>query len=74
MADTNPGDLQGDKLKAYWVSGEGAAKIRWNSPHDYDRCVIQLSKHIPVEFAHRLCNVYHRAATGAAPGQEDRKR
>lgn len=30
-----------------WVSGPGAAKIKWNTPGDLDRCVLYLSKSFP---------------------------
>jgi hypothetical protein len=54
------------RLKEYWVHGKGALKIRWDTPGDYMRCVHELEKY--VTDAHGLCNVYHQAATGAAPG------
>jgi hypothetical protein len=57
-----------DKLRAYWVHGAGAAQIRWGEPHDFDRCVRHLGKY--VTDPQGLCNVYHRAALGVAPGQE----
>jgi hypothetical protein len=63
--DTNKGAHQ---LLDYWVRGPGAAKIMWGVPHDFDRCVIELSKY--VADAKGLCNVYHQHALGVAPGQE----
>jgi HK97 family phage prohead protease len=43
-AATNPkGTAQ---LHEYWVHGEGAAKIKWGSPGDFDRCVMHLGKFI----------------------------
>jgi hypothetical protein len=57
------------RLREYWVHGEGAAKIQWGVPHDYDRCVDELSKYVG-DRAHGLCNIYHREALGVAPGQE----
>jgi hypothetical protein len=56
------------KLKEYWVHGAGAAKIRWGVPRDFYRCVAHLGKY--VANPQGLCNVYHRAALGVAPGQE----
>lgn len=56
------------KLRQYWTRGKGALKIRWGTPHDYDRCVKHLSKYVGAR-SKGLCNVYHRAATGSAPGQ-----
>lgn len=61
----NPGAR---RLRKYWTRGKGAAKIRWGVSGDYNRCVTQLSKYVGVR-AKGLCNVYHRSATGSAPGQ-----
>lgn len=57
------------RLRRYWVHGPGAAKIRWGEPNDFYRCVAELGKY--VSDPKGLCNVYHRAALGVAPGQED---
>jgi 2'-5' RNA ligase len=57
-----------DKLRAYWVHGEGAAKIRWGEKNDFYRCVKQLRKYVTDPKG--LCNTYHREALGVAPGQE----
>ena len=67
MADTNPGDGAARQLKAYWTRGKGAAKIRWGTPHDFDRCVTHLGKY--VSDPEGLCNIYHQAAVGAPPGK-----
>jgi hypothetical protein len=56
------------KLKAYWVHGEGSAKINWGRKGDFLRCVRHLGKY--VDDAKGLCNTYHVAALGVAPGQE----
>lgn len=61
----NPGAR---RLRHYWTRGKGAAKIRWGVKGDYNRCVTQLSKYVGVR-AKGLCNVYHRSATGSAPGK-----
>lgn len=69
MPDLHPGgDHQARKLKEYWVRGEGAARIRWGEPHDFDRCVLQLGKY--VSDPKGLCADYHHAALGVWPGQE----
>lgn len=60
----NPGAT---KLRKYWCFGPGAAKIRWGTPNDWYRCVAHLKKY--VTDAEGLCNVYHRVAVGAPPGQ-----
>lgn len=56
------------RLKEYWVHGEGAAKIRWGEPGDFNRCVSHLGKYVVDPKG--LCNTYHEAALGVAPGQE----
>ena len=66
MADSNPSDT-GAKLKAYWVSGPGAVKIKWRTPGDFDRCVRHLRKY--VRDPEGYCNVLHQLAVGAPPGK-----
>ena len=63
MADTHPGDTE--RLHEYWVHGEGAAKIRWGQPGDFDRCVMHLSKYIRDPKGY--CNLAHHAALGIYP-------
>lgn len=55
------------KLRAYWVHGEGAAKIVWDTDGDFTRCVAELGKH--VTDPEGLCAEYHKAATGKWPGK-----
>lgn len=55
------------KLRAYWVRGEGAAKIGWNTDGDFGRCVTHLGKY--VTDPEGLCAEYHKAATGKWPGK-----
>jgi phage head maturation protease len=47
------------------VHGEGAAKIGWGSPGDYDRCVRHLGKYIAD--AHGYCAKAHHDALGIWP-------
>jgi phage head maturation protease len=58
-----------ERLHQYWVHGEGAAKIRWGTPGDFDRCTQQLEEHahFTPEQAHGYCNLAHHAATGMYP-------
>lgn len=56
------------KLRKYWVRGEGAAKINWGHPGDFDTCVAHLGKY--VEDPKGLCAEYHKAATGEWPGKK----
>jgi HK97 family phage prohead protease len=56
-----------ERLHEYWVHGEGAAKIRWGEPNDFDRCVRHLGKYI--RDPEGYCNLAHHAATGMWPAQ-----
>jgi hypothetical protein len=55
------------QLQRYWLAGKGAAKIRWNMPGDFLRCVRQLTKYFPKD-PKGLCNILHTKATGGPPG------
>lgn len=65
----HPGSAE--RLHEYWVHGEGAARIRWGTPGDFDRCTRQLEEHahFTPEQAHGYCNLAHHAATGMYPSQ-----
>lgn len=67
MVDTNPARGMPLALQRYWLVGKGAAKIRWNVPGDFLRCVRHLVKHFP-EDPKGLCNILHQKATGGPPG------
>lgn len=67
-ADRNRGNAE--KLRHYWVRGEGAAKIQWNTPGDWYRCVSHLSKYLGVR-AKGYCTLRHREATGHWPGDKE---
>lgn len=57
------------RLKRYWAHGEGAAKIGWGTPGDYDRCLTHLGKYVHGSHElHGLCANLHHEATGAWPG------
>jgi len=60
---TNPGGTE--KLHEYWVHGPGAAKIRWGSPGDFDRCVLHLGKFIADPKGY--CAKAHHDALGIWP-------
>jgi peptidoglycan hydrolase-like protein with peptidoglycan-binding domain len=69
--DTDPDpspDAGAAQLREYWTKGKGAAKIRWGTEGDFDRCVTSLREYVG-SGAEGLCNVYHQSAVGAAPGQ-----
>lgn len=57
-------------LMEYWAHGEGAAKIGWGTPGDFDRCVVQLSKHVGPGIVKGLCANLHHRALGVWPGRE----
>jgi len=65
-AQRHPGSTE--RLMAYWAEGEGAAKIQWGTPGDFDRCVVQLSEHVSPAIVKGLCSNLHVRATGARPG------
>lgn len=72
MADDHatPGVLP-HQLKEWWEHGEGAAKIRWGQPGDFDRCVRLAVEHAEMspDKAKGFCNERHHAATGMYPAQ-----
>lgn len=73
MADVNPaGEAHPatQRLMEYWAHGEGAAKIRWGQPGDFNRCVRQLSKYVGPHMVKGLCSNLHVRALGVRPGQE----
>lgn len=58
------------QLIAYWTKGEGAAKIGWGTPGDFDRCVRNLDDYTGKMAANGTCANLHKIATGVWPGQE----
>lgn len=56
-----------ERLHEYWVHGEGAAKIRWGEPGDFNRCVQHLGKYI--KDPQGYCYLAHKAALGITPQQ-----
>lgn len=72
MTDNELVDAPGEgerKLRRYWTQGEGAVKIRWGQPGDFDRCVSHLRKYFPKD-PEGLCANLHHEALGKWPGQE----
>lgn len=55
-------------LRRYWTKGAGAAKIRWGTDGSFNRCVLQLGKH--VKRPQGLCAEYHKEATGEWPAEK----
>jgi hypothetical protein len=67
VVDPNPGRGMPAQLQRYWLVGKGAAKIRWNTPGDFLRCVRALATKFPKN-PKGLCNILHTKATGGPPG------
>ena len=64
------------QLLQYWTAGPGAAKIRWGTPGDFDRCRHLVNEAVvkggEAPLSDRvisgLCATLHKIATGASPG------
>lgn len=68
MADLRPGDGKAERLRQYWLRGPGAAKISWNTPGDWSRCVANLTPYMG-ERARGYCSLLHKRATGKYPNE-----
>lgn len=63
-------------LIRYWTVGAGAAKIAWNVPGDYERCIHSIQAEITKDgksplsdhVIHGLCATLHKMTTGGSPG------
>ena len=69
-ADRNKGNAE--ELRQYWLTGKGAAKIRWGTGGDWTRCVRQLSKYMGPR-AKGYCALRHKEATGLWTGDKEHK-
>lgn len=59
-----------ENLAEYWTTGEGAAKIRWGTSGDFNRCREQLAQYVtPGQLSGMCANLHHRAL-GVWPGRE----
>lgn len=65
--DRNRGNAE--QLRRWYVSGGGAARIRWGEDGDFMRCVRLAGKHMTPERAKGYCALRHRDATGGWPGK-----
>ncbi|MEU3499252.1 2'-5' RNA ligase family protein [Streptomyces hundungensis] len=63
--DKNRGNAE--QLRHWYVRGEGAARINWGSPGDFDRCVAIAGEHMAPEDAKGYCNLRHHDALGIYP-------
>jgi hypothetical protein len=64
---THPVDT--DRLRDYWVRGEGAAKIGWGTPGDFNRCRSHLAKYVKANHLSGYCANRHYDALGFWPAQ-----
>lgn len=56
-----------EKLRRYWSSGKGAAKIKWGLPGDWKRCYRHLRKYMGLR-AKGYCQNLHKRNTGMWTG------
>lgn len=70
FAVTPKGTEGGARLDAYWVAGEGAAKIRWPEPCAFCRCLTHLGKYIQGDRLKGHCARLEKRATGHWPNPE----
>jgi hypothetical protein len=67
--EATPNDVAStERLMRYWAEGPGAVKIQWGVAGDFDRCVVELGKHVGPNIVKGLCANLHQRATGARPG------
>jgi hypothetical protein len=64
-ADRNRGNAE--ELRHYWTHGAGGAKIRWNTPGDWTRCVRHLEKYMGPR-AKGYCQLRHKEMDGVYTG------
>lgn len=69
-ADRNSGNAE--KLRRYWTTGPGGAKIGWGASGDWTRCVSHLSKYLGPR-AKGYCALRHKEMNGFYPGDNANK-
>jgi hypothetical protein len=60
-------DPRAERLRRYWSTGKGAAKIRWGTPSDWRRCYRHLRKYMGIR-ARGWCQNMHKRNTGMWTG------
>jgi hypothetical protein len=61
------------RLRRYWASGPGAARIAWGTPGDFNRCRANLVEYVQrPDWLAGLCANIHYDALGIWPGQHAR--
>jgi hypothetical protein len=61
-----------EKLREYWTTGKGGAKIRWGTPGDWTRCYRHLKKYMGPR-AKGYCANLHKRMTGMWPGDKNNR-
>lgn len=61
--------MMDEHLKIYWTRGKGAARIRWGTGGDFNRCRRNLAKYLQPEQIGGACANLHKIATGTWPGK-----
>lgn len=56
-----------ERLREYWSTGKGGARIRWNTPGDWKRCHRLLSRYLGPRSA-GYCQLLHKRNTGVYTG------
>lgn len=62
-AGRSKGGGNAQTLRNYWEHGTGAARVRWGTGGDFNRCVRSVSKFMGPR-ARGYCALRHKAATG----------
>ncbi|QQO39424.1 capsid maturation protease and MuF-like fusion protein [Microbacterium phage Namago] len=59
------------RIRRYWTTGKGAAKIGWGTPGDFNRCRAQLAKYVQnPDWLAGLCANMHKEVLGVWPGRK----
>ncbi|SIL72785.1 Uncharacterised protein [Mycobacteroides abscessus subsp. abscessus] len=69
--EATPEDIHDtEKLKLYWTKGEGAIKIGWGTPGDFNRCLTNLEPYLKnPEMTKGYCANLHHMALGIWPAE-----
>lgn len=62
-----------ERLDAYWTEGDGAAKIQWEAPCAFCRCLTELGKYVEPGQLKGHCASLEKRATGHWPNPEHSK-
>ncbi|GAB2467692.1 hypothetical protein GCM10027187_39840 [Streptosporangium sandarakinum] len=73
VVDTPQDEEAVRRLRNWYVRGEGAARIGWETPGAFERCVALAGEHMMAEQARGFCAERHHDTTGRWPGRHERK-